>query len=102
MMSGRRSLLSQVLDEGDAMLELYKYLAKKWEVPEAPQEFPASRSLRSNTNSATGAISDTGFPVLKSLGTLVSRGAKGLKKLSLLVVNKDGLISVLHSLFLVG
>ena len=49
-----------------------------------------------------GAVSDTGFPLLKSLGALVSRGTVGLDKLSLLAVIKDGLVSVLHSLFLVG
>ena len=49
-----------------------------------------------------GAVSDTGFPLLKALGALVSRGTEGLDKLSLLAVIKDGLVSVLHSLFLVG
>ena len=49
-----------------------------------------------------GAVSDTGFPLLKALGALVSRGTEGIDKLSLLAVIKDGLVSVLHSLFLVG
>ena len=70
-------------------------------VPEAPQDFTASRSLRSNTKSTTGAVSDTGFPVLESLGALVLRGAEGLDKLALLAGNEEGLVSVLHSLFLV-
>ena len=65
-------------------------------------EFTASRYLRSNTESATGAVSDTDLPVLEALGALVSRGAEGLDKISLLAVNEDGLVSVLHSLFLVG
>ena len=55
-----------------------------------------------NTDSATGDASDTVFPVLKALGDLVLRGAEGLNKIALLAVNKDGLIYVLHSLFLVG
>ena len=53
-------------------------------------------------DSATGDVSDTGFPVLKSLGDIFSRGAEGLYKLALLSVNEDVLISVLHSLFLFG
>ena len=56
-----------------------------------------------NTESTTGAVSDTGFPVLKALGTLVSRGSEGLNKPPpLIVFNKDGLVSVLKSLFQVG
>ena len=101
-MSDRRLLLSQVLDKGDAPLALYKYLAKKWAIPKSPQEFTASRSLRLNMDYATGAVSDTGFPVLEALGILVSRGAEGLDKLFLIAVNEDDLISVLHSLFQVG
>ena len=81
---------------------IFKYLVKKWTVPKAPQYFIASRSLWLNTDSATGDASDTVFPVLKALGDLVLRGAEGLNKIALLAVNKDGLISVLHSLFLVG
>ena len=87
-MSGRRSLFTQVLDEGDAPLALYKYLAKKWAVPKYLQEFTASRSI--------------GFPVLKDPGTLVLRDSEGINELSLLAVNKDGLVSVLHSLLQVG
>ena len=34
-MFGRRSFFSQVLEEGDALLGLFKYLMKKWAVPEA-------------------------------------------------------------------
>ena len=63
-MSGRRSLFAQVLDNGDALLVFFKQLANKWAVSESPQDFTASRSLRSNTDSATGAVSDTGFTVL--------------------------------------
>ena len=55
-----------------------------------------------NTDSATGAVSDTGFPVLEALGALVSRGVESINRLALLDVNKDVLISVLHSLLLVG
>ena len=58
-MSGRHSLFARVLDEGDAPLELYNYLEKKWAVPKAPQEFTVSLYLRSNKDSATGAVSDT-------------------------------------------
>ena len=101
-MSGRRSLFAQVLDDGDSPLGLFKYLAKKWAVPKAPQDFTASRSLRLNTDSTTGAVSDTGFPVLEALGDLVSRGAEGLNNIALLAINEYGLVSVLHSLFLVG
>ena len=101
-MSGRRSLFSQALDEGGSPLGIFKYLAKKWAFPEAPQEFTASRSLRLNTDSATVAVSDTGFPVLEDLGAIVSRGAGGLDKLSVLAVNKGSHIFVLHSLFQVG
>ena len=50
----------------------------------------------------TGAVSDTGFPLLEALGALVLRGAEGLDKLALLTVNKYGLVFVMHSLFLVG
>ena len=95
-------VFSQVLDEGDALLGLFKYLSKKWSGPRDPQDFTASRSLHSNTDSVMGAVSDTDFPVLKALGYLVSRGVEGLDKLALLAVNKDGLVFVLHSLFLVG
>ena len=70
-----------------------------WAVPNTPQEFTARRSLYSNTDSATGAVSNTGFPVLEALGDLVSRGTVGLDKLALLAVNEDDLFSVLHSLF---
>ena len=49
-----------------------------------------------------GAVSDTGLPVLKALGALVSRGAEGHDKLALLALIKDGLVSVLHYLFQVG
>ena len=101
-MSGHLSLFSQVLDKGDAPLGLFKYPAKKWVVPEAPQDFTASRSLRLNTDSATGAVSDTGFLVIKALGALVLRGDEGLDKLTLLALNEDGLVSVLRSLFQVG
>ena len=71
-MSVRRSLFTQVLDDGYAPLGLFKYLAKKWAVPEASQDFGASRSLCSSMDSATGAVSNTGFRLLKSLGALVS------------------------------
>ena len=101
-MSGRRSLFAQVLDNGDALLVFFKHLANKWAVSESPQDFTASRSLRLNTDSATGAVSDTGFPVLEALGDLISRGAEEFNRLALLAVKKDGLVSVLHSLFLVG
>ena len=90
-MSGRRLFFAQVLDEVDALIGLSKYLAKKWAVPKSPQDFTASRYLRSNTDSATGSVSDTGLLVLKVLGALVSRGAEGLDKLALLSVNEDGL-----------
>ena len=50
-MSDRRSLFAQILDKGDAPMGLFVYLAKKWVVPKAPQEFTASRSLRLNTDS---------------------------------------------------
>ena len=50
----------------------------------------------------TGAVSNTGFPVLEALGDLVLRGAEGLNRLALLADNKEGLVSVLQSLFLVG
>ena len=92
----------QVLDEGDALLGIFNNLAKKWAVPEAPQEFTASRYLRSNTDPTMGAVSDMDFPVLKALGAFVSRGAEGLNKLALLAVNEYGLVSVLHYLFQVG
>ena len=69
---------------------------------QSPQYFTASHSLQSNTDSATGAVSDTGYPLLEALGALVLRGAEGLERLALLAVNEDGLISVLHSLFLIG
>ena len=101
-MSVRYLLFAQVLDEGDDPLGLFKYLAKKLTVPESPQGFTASRSLRSNIDYTPGAIRDTGFPVLKDLGALVSRGAEGVDKIALLAVNKDGLVSVLQPLFLVG
>ena len=101
-MSGRRSLFAQVRDEGDAPLDLFNYLAKKWAVPKSPQEFTASRSLQLNTDSMTGSIRGMGFPVLKALGALVSRGTEGLDKLALLAINKDGLVSVLNSLLQVG
>ena len=101
-MSGQRLLFTQVLDNGDSPLGLFKYLAKKWAVPKSPHDFTASRSLRSSTDSATGAVNDTGFSVLEALGALISRGAEGLDKLALLDVKKYGLFSVLHSLFLVG
>ena len=101
-MSGWCSLFAKVLNEGDYPLGLFKYLAKKSAVPIASQDFTASRSLRSNTDSATGVITDTGLPVLKALGALVSRVAEGLDKLALLAFNEDSLISVLHSLFQVG
>ena len=100
-MSGRRSLFDQVLDDGDAPLGLFKYLAKKWAVPKSPQDFTASRSLRSNTDSTTRAVSDTGFPVLEALVDLVSRGAEDLDNIALLTINKYGLVSVLLSLFLI-
>ena len=67
-MSGRRSFFTQILDEGDAPLVLFKYLAKKWTFPEDPHKFTTSLSLRSNKDSATRAVSDTGFPVIKALG----------------------------------
>ena len=101
-MSGWRSLFSKVLDNGNAPLGLFKYLTKKWAVPEAPQDLTAKRSLRSNTDAATGSIIDMGFPVLEDLGDLVSRGVEGLDNIALLSVNKNNLVSVLHSLFLVG
>ena len=101
-MSGWSSLFTQVLDGGDFLLALYKYLAKEWAVPKDLQEFTASCSLRSNTYSATGSVSDTVFPVIKVPGTLVLRGSKDLDNISLLVVNKDSLILSLHSLFQVG
>ena len=101
-MSVRYLLFAQVLDEGDDPLGLFKYLAKKLTVPESPQGFTASRSLRSNIDYTPGAIRDTGFPVLKDLGALVSRGAEGVDKIALLAVNEDGLVSVLHSLFQFG
>ena len=63
-MSGRRSLFAQVLDDRDAPIGLFKYLANKWAVPKFPQDFTASRSLRSNTDSMIEAISDTVFPLL--------------------------------------
>ena len=78
-MSGRRSLFAQVLDDRDAPLGLFKELANKWAVPEAPQDFTASCSLRSNTDSAMGAVSNTGVLVLEALGDLVLRVAEGLK-----------------------
>ena len=37
--------------------------------------------------SATGAVRNTGFPVLEALGDLFSRRAEGLDKLALLAVN---------------
>ena len=58
-----------------------------------------SCSLHSNTDSATGSVSDTGFLVLEALGALVSRGAEGLEKLALLTINYDGLVYVMQSLF---
>ena len=101
-MSGWSSLFTQVLDGGDFLLALYKYLAKEWAVPKAPKEFTASRSLCSNMDSSTGAVNNTGFPVLEDLGNLVSRSAEGLNKLSLISLNEYILVSVLHSLFQVG
>ena len=101
-MSGRRSLFAQVLDAGYAPLGIYIYLAKKWAVPEAPQEFTTSRSFRSNTESASRDINATGFPVLEALGALVSRGDEGLGKLALLAVNEEGLVSVLQYIFRLG
>ena len=101
-MSGRNLFYPQVLDEGDVPLGLFKYLTKRWAVPEAPHELTASRSLDSNTDYGTGAVTDTVFLVLKSLGDFVLRGAEGINKLALLVVNKYGLVSVLHSLFQIG
>ena len=101
-MSGRRLLFAQVLDDGDAPLGLFKCLAKKWAVHEAPQDFTTSRSLRLNADSTTGAVSDTGFPVLEALGYLVSRGAEGLNNIALLTINEYSLGSVLRSLFIVG
>ena len=83
-------------------MSLFKYLAKKWAVPEDPQDFTASRSLRSNTDSTTGAVSDTGFRVLEALGDLASRGAEGLDNIALLTINEYVLVSVLRSLFLFG
>ena len=80
-MSDRRSLFAQVLNNGDDPLGLFKYLTDKWEVTEDPQDFTASRSLRLNTDSTMGAVSDTGFPVLEALGDLVLRGAEGLGSL---------------------
>ena len=101
-MSGRRLLFAQVLDEGDAPLALYKYLVNKWTVPKASHEFTASLSLCSNMDYTTRAISNTVFPVLKSLVTIVLMGVEGLDKLSLLAVNEDSLVSVLRSCFRVG
>ena len=95
-------MFAQVLDNEDALLGLFKYFAKKWAAPEVPQYFIASRSLCSNTDSATGPLSNTGLPVLKALRALVLRGAEGLVNINLLAVNKDGLVSVLHEIFLVG
>ena len=101
-MSGQRSLFPYILDKGDDLLGLLKYLAKKWAVSKAPQYFIASRSLRSNTDSVKGAVSDMSFSVLEALGDLVLRGVKSLDKLALIAVNEDGLVSVLNSLFQVG
>ena len=95
-------MFTQVLDNGDFPLGLFKQLTNKWAVPEFTQELTASRSLHSSTDSTTGAVSNTVFPVLEALGALVSRGAEGLNKLALLAINRDGLVSVLHSLVLVG
>ena len=74
-MSGRSLLFAQVLDYGYTLMGLFKYPAKKLAVPEAPQDFTSSRSLRSNTDSAMAAVSGTEFRVLESLGDLISRGA---------------------------
>ena len=86
-MSVRRSLFAQVLENGDTLLGLSRYLAKKWAFPGSPQDFTASRSLRSNKDSATVSVSNTGFPVLEDLGYLVSRGVEVLVKLTLLDIN---------------
>ena len=101
-MSGQRSLLAQVLDNGNSPLGLFKYLTNKWAFPKKPQYFTASRSFRSNTDSVTGAVSNTSVLVLGALGTLGSMGAEGLDKLALVNVKEDGLVSILHYLFLVG
>ena len=101
-MSGRCLLFVQVVDKGDALIVLYKYLTKKWAFLEAPQEFTASRSLCLNTESAMGAFSDTWFPVLETLGPLVFSSAEGLNKLSLFAVNEEGFVSILNSRFQVG
>ena len=101
-MSVQSLLFSQILNNGDSPLGLFKYLAKKWEVLESPQDFTASRSLRLNTDLTMGGISDTGLPVLEALGALVSSSVEGLYKLALLPINEDGLVFVLNSLFLFG
>ena len=101
-MSVWRWLFAHALDKGDSPLVIFKYLAKKWAVPESPQEFTARHSLRSNIESTAGDVSNTRFSVIKALGDLVLRGTEGLNKLALLAANEDGLVSVLHYFFQVG
>ena len=101
-MAGRRANYAEVLVETEALIALYKHLAKYWAVTDTPPEDPGRRATRSTADPATGAVAAVGLPVLETLRNLVLWKFDGVDKLSFLAVNSVGEVSVLHSLFCVG
>ena len=101
-MAGRRASYAQVLIDTEALIALYKHLARYWAVPDTPTEDLGGRATRSNVDTTTGAVSAVGLPVLETLRNLVLWNIDGVDKLSFLAINGVGEISVLHPLFCVG
>ena len=87
--------------ETEAPIALYKHLARHWEVPDTPEDLGV-RATCSNADPSTGVVTAVGLPLLETLQNLVLRKIGGVDKLSFLVVNGVGEVSVLHSLFCVG
>ena len=101
-MASRRASYAQVLVEREALIALYKHLARYWAVPDTPPEDPGGQATRSNADPATGAVAAVGLPFLETLRNLVLRKIDGVDKLSFLAVNCVREVSVLHSLFCMG
>ena len=97
MTAGRRSSVAELFQDGDCPATLYAALAKKWVVPVL---VPAQGSRRTDNDPQVGATAESGRAIIGLLRNLASRRSTGFERLALLSVSGEGIVSVIHSLFL--
>ena len=101
-MDGQHTGVAELLGKGRCPPGLYNLLAKRWKITSASEDSPDGRTSRAESDLSVGASAETGRPLSVTLSHLSLRRPTGFDQLAFLAISAKGIVSVIHSLFLLS